>query len=231
MSYALVLGMLSSLTPFLMVGTAPVAEASPDPGWYNPNWTYRRPVTINNPGSALTDYQVLVTNPVYDETGLVGSWHFNEGSGTTAYDSSGRGNNGTLVNGPSWVDGKYGKALEFDGEDDLVSVPHHASLNFGAGDYTLEFWFKWRGTPRASGGFITKQGYWSVPTPFTFWGRPNSMLVGVGSGKEAQGEMRFNTGGEDGKWHHLVLTRTGETITVYVDTAYKNRNCSPLRLN
>ncbi len=36
------------------------------------------------------------------ETGLISYWQFNEGSGTTAADSIG-GNNGTLVNGPTWT--------------------------------------------------------------------------------------------------------------------------------
>ena len=35
-------------------------------------------------------------------SGLVGYWKFNEGSGTEAHDSSGGGNNGTLVNSPAW---------------------------------------------------------------------------------------------------------------------------------
>jgi acid phosphatase type 7 len=38
-------------------------------------------------------------------TGLLGRWGLNEGSGTVAGDSSGRGINGTLVNGPVWTSG------------------------------------------------------------------------------------------------------------------------------
>ena len=30
-------------------------------GWYNTSWQYRIPITINNTGSALTDYQVQVS--------------------------------------------------------------------------------------------------------------------------------------------------------------------------
>lgn len=55
-------------------------------------------------------------------SGLVAYWKFDEGSGTTIHDSSVNNNTGTL-NGPSWVDGKYGKALGFDGIDDYVSTP------------------------------------------------------------------------------------------------------------
>ena len=34
----------------------------------------------------------------------VGIWHLDEGTGTATADSSGNGNNGTLTNGPLWVD-------------------------------------------------------------------------------------------------------------------------------
>ena len=37
--------------------------------------------------------------------GLIGRWGLNEGAGTSALDSSGGGNHGTLVNGPVWVTG------------------------------------------------------------------------------------------------------------------------------
>ena len=67
-------------------------------------------------------------------SGLVLYLTFDEGSGNIAYDYSGNGNNGTLYNGsnvcsnpptsgcPTWVDGKFGKALSFDGVDDYVKV-------------------------------------------------------------------------------------------------------------
>ncbi|MCD6166783.1 DUF2341 domain-containing protein, partial [bacterium] len=73
--------------------------------------------------------------------GVVGNWHFDEGSGSTAYDSSGNDNDGTLTNGPQWVDGKYGKALSFDGSDDYVDIDHKDCLNM-TGDHTLMIWIK-----------------------------------------------------------------------------------------
>ena len=54
--------------------------------------------------------------------GLVGYWSMNEGTGTQAGDASGNKNNGTLTGGPTWVDGKRGKALNFDGIDDNVLI-------------------------------------------------------------------------------------------------------------
>ena len=49
-------------------------------------------------------------------TGLVGYWKFDG----NASDSSGLGNNGTLVGGPTFTTGKIGQALSFDGVDDFV---------------------------------------------------------------------------------------------------------------
>jgi hypothetical protein len=37
------------------------------------------------------------------ESGLVGYWRFDEGSGVIAHDLTANGNNGTLVNGPAWI--------------------------------------------------------------------------------------------------------------------------------
>jgi len=71
--------------------------------------------------------------------GVVGNWHFDEGSGSTAYDSSGNDNDGTLTNGPQWVDGKYGKALSFDGSDDYVDCGTDESLNI-TDAITIEAW-------------------------------------------------------------------------------------------
>ena len=55
---------------------------------------------------------------------LVGWWRFDEGSGTTAFDLSEYGNDGMLQGDPQWVNGKFGKALLFDGVDDFVEIPH-----------------------------------------------------------------------------------------------------------
>jgi hypothetical protein len=47
--------------------------------------------------------QHMNTTLTGSRSGLVGYWQFDEGSGTIAYDSSGHSNNGTLINGPTWI--------------------------------------------------------------------------------------------------------------------------------
>jgi hypothetical protein len=73
-----------------------------------------------------------------DDPYLVGWWMFDDGSGTVAKDSSGKGNDGTLNGGPQWVSGYSGGALKFDGTDDYVDCGNDASLDLTA--WTIAFW-------------------------------------------------------------------------------------------
>ena len=65
----------------------------------------------------------LLTTSSYakiDPKTCIGMWLLDEGSGNVAKDSSGNKNDGKFVEDPKWVDGKFGKALEFDGVDSYV---------------------------------------------------------------------------------------------------------------
>lgn len=86
---------------------------------------------------------------------LVAYWKFDEGSGTVANDSSSYGNNGTLMNGPTWVDGISGKALSFDGVDDSVKVPDSDSLDI-QGPLTIMAWLYPRRVPLWFESFVNK---------------------------------------------------------------------------
>ena len=74
-----------------------------------------------------------------------GVWHFDENTGTIAYDSTGRGNDGTLkpnaVNRPQWTMGINGSALNFDGIDDYVEVSDDDTLDL-TDAITIEAWMK-----------------------------------------------------------------------------------------
>ena len=74
--------------------------------------------------------------------GLVGYWSFDEGSGNIAYDISGAGNHGTLMNNPTWSDGKVSGGLTFDGTDDYINCGDNASLDIGTGDLSITAWIR-----------------------------------------------------------------------------------------
>ncbi len=81
-----------------------------------------------------------------------------EGSGTSAADSTGNGNTGTLQNGPTWVAGQSGQAVSFDGTDDYVSLGTGSLLNVASsGAFILSAWVR-RPSPTApSFPFATRQ--------------------------------------------------------------------------
>jgi len=74
----------------------------------------------------------------------VARWNFDEKTGTSANDISGNANTGTLGGGtesyrPTWVSGKVGGGLSFDGVDDYVNA---GTTNLSAGATTIGMWVK-----------------------------------------------------------------------------------------
>jgi hypothetical protein len=141
-------------------GTNALSSAS------NPTATNATLVLTNLQFSQGGAYSIVVSNSlggttsqpatllVYDPatTSLVGLWRFNEPGGSTALDSSGLGNNGTIIgqNGdvPVRVQGQpgFGSALSFnnDGSDHAyVSIPSNDSLMIGqtsSNAWTITAW-------------------------------------------------------------------------------------------
>jgi hypothetical protein len=64
-----------------------------------------------------------------DKADFVGLWLFDEGAGKTIKDFSSHRNNGTFEGNPKWGKGKFGLALELNGKDEFVQVPHSNSLD------------------------------------------------------------------------------------------------------
>ena len=79
-------------------------------------------------GVFVTIFVVLtLTTPLYaglDDKSLVLYLSFDEGKGGDAGDGSVHGHDGELIKDPKWVNGQFGKALEFDGtKQQYVMVP------------------------------------------------------------------------------------------------------------
>jgi hypothetical protein len=83
------------------------------------------------------------------------------GSGTTWSDLSGNGNNGTLVNGPTFDSGNNG-SIVFDGVDDLVSLGTNMYLYTYDSSYTVDVFLKVNSLSRINGIIGDLQfDYWS----------------------------------------------------------------------
>jgi len=152
-----------------------------------------------------------------EENGLVGYWSFDEGSGTTASDSSGNGNNGTVY-GAAWTDGVSGKALSFDGVNDYVDVTiSNPVLPLGDNSHTIEAWIKPVQNDGSRGvlyyGNIYGGAYsGAVRWLYSDWDGDKGVSCGYYGGEVAT--YNFPT---LNSWTHLAWTYDGTTNKLYVN--------------
>jgi hypothetical protein len=151
-------------------------------------------------------------------TGLVGYWAFEEGKGAKARDSSFNSNHGDLTNmeEADWVDGKLGKALDFDGSDEYVDCGNDSSLSITS-NITIAAWIK--------------SFDWTVNTfPTVLAKRLND------ESKETNYMIQYDGGSlyfyfyNDGwvgyywttlppenEWHHIAVTYNSTNVSLYYD--------------
>ena len=149
-------------------------------------------------------------------SGLVAHYKFDEGAGTTAGDSSGNNNTGTLINGPTRTLGKIGQALNFDGVDDFVNVGTSATYEFGLNSFSVSTWFY---TPanltneyilsRVNGAYTTGWNIGVSGVSTLNW----IVLNGVSSANATMPSFALS------QWHHAVgvVDRTANRSYLYVD--------------
>ena len=100
------------------------------------------PITSAEAPAAIASRGVVIRfwSPAAAHAGLTGLWLLDEISGTTAPNIAIGGTDGTLYNGPAWVnDAQRGQVLQFDGGDDWVDAGFVPALATGD-DFTWSFW-------------------------------------------------------------------------------------------
>ena len=140
-----------------------------------------------------------------DPKNIMGMWLFDEGKGNVATDSSENGNDGD-IHGAKWVDGKFGKALEFDGASNWVEVPHSNTVGFKAGvSFTITCYFK--GT-RVAGSLVGKnyEDTSQVLPWYLLWngGGDNKVTLYLRDTASASFRADGTTEIGDDKWHFVV---------------------------
>jgi hypothetical protein len=155
-------------------------------------------------------FKTLPDIPVSDPN-LVAWWKLDEGQGTTAIDWSGHKNDGTLINGPKWVNGYHDIALEFDGSDDYANFGNTSSWPAGNSARSICGWGK---TDTIASGWRWIAAYGSAGTSLAmFIGLNGQSLYGGGYGDDV-----FIDGfWEVDVWHHICLTYDGTTAKLYAD--------------
>ena len=134
------------------------------------------------------------------------------GIGITWTDISGNGNNGTLVNGPTYTSANGG-SLIFDGTNDYVNCGNGTSINFGTGDMTASVWMK-RSNLVTGGRLYAKGGFTSDAGTTATAGFGLAMFTGLSNGVAPTGQARVTPVSPipagSGEWVNavMVLERT-----------------------
>lgn len=162
--------------------------------------------------SAEVSDVIPTTSPT---AGLVAAYGFEESSGATVTDASPAGNNGSIAGAVRTTSGRYGRALSFDGVDDVVTVADATSLDLSA-SMTIEAWvypielsgFRTIAMKERQGGFAYGlRAHDNAPRP--------SAIVYVGSDASAPGTtaLPLNT------WTHAAATYDGTNLRLYINGA------------
>lgn len=183
--------------------------------------TLRRFVAID-PGSELhsefrfeADYWFDVSTSLV--TGLVAYWKFDDAIGMTATDFSVHGNNGALTDmlGTEWTTGKIGGALEFDGIDDHVQVPHAAELN-GSIALTYAAWVfphSWSGIRQIMAKSVHAGG--SGPAQMGIFSESGQLYVRA---ETTGGQINVGTALPPlDNWTHVAGVFDGSILRVYIN--------------
>jgi|1186.fasta_scaffold16415_2 hypothetical protein len=161
---------------------------------------------------------LIAVAPASAATNVVGHWSFDEGSGAKAADDSGLANHGTLEGAATWIDGKRGKALGFDGATARVRVPSTASLQ--PANVSVSAWVRSAGTPGRFKYLVAKGATSCIAAAY-------ALYTGASGGLEfyvsANGGLTYATSSDagqgvwDGAWHHVAGTFDGTAVRMYVD--------------
>jgi prepilin-type N-terminal cleavage/methylation domain-containing protein len=184
---------------------------------------------------------LLYSSQVYHALGadIVGNWNFDDGSGTTAIDSSGYNNTGTLINGPVWTTdtpqkaagqgaGKY--ALSFDGVDDYVQTNLLPAMTFN--EMSAGVWIKSSGTTGSLYDRIFAYLGWNPGFLFAITENSAGGKARVYLWDNHEDSLTGNISINDNTWHYVVFTwkAVDGIIRIYVDGALDNSKTSTVNM-
>jgi len=152
---------------------------------------------------------------------LIGSWKFEETSGTTAYDSSTYINNGTINGIPTQTTGSCGMALNFDGIDDYITVPNSTSINAITNKITIMAWVY--NTPTGNTHDIMERWLYGTGVnerSYNLYINANGKISFGLSSDGTSTNAKWLTSQDSitgSQWTHIAATSDGSTMKIYIN--------------
>ncbi|MEI7900048.1 MAG: LamG-like jellyroll fold domain-containing protein [bacterium] len=157
-------------------------------------------------------------SPAGADPSLIARWSFDEGSGTTLNDSSGKGNDGNLLSAAWSTAGRFGNCLYFDGISAKAVVPD-GSWNTDA-PKTFVAWYKRDGTDH--GGDVFEHCLTGgIVGAFRFFDNGDGMAF-VGYDGNNKDTWVTAPGTAAGAWRMVAVTLTQERVNIYQDGVSAN---------
>ena len=147
--------------------------------------------------------------------GPVGYWKLDDKTGTTTIDSSGNGINGTLNDGPVWINGKYGNAVSFDGGNDDISLTS-SQLEISS-SITVEAWVYPEDTGAGDYNGIFSSGAGSEGFYFEIINDGGSEINRLALWENGGGFSTANNVIVPNRWQHVAAVVDNNASTIYVN--------------
>ena len=137
------------------------------------------------------------------------------GSGTTWTDLSGKGNNGTLTNGPTFDNGNGG-SIVLDGTNDYVQSGTSSDLIIGTKDYTMSLWFKYD-SAKSEMVLMDNRTADNNGTTFTLIQVGDFMRVNVWEDNISDFSFESSTNLSANTWYNITYTRISNSASMYIN--------------
>jgi len=152
---------------------------------------------------------------------IIGHWKFDETSGSIANDSTSNENNGN-VTGTAIEPGVLGNArVFFPGSEDRVEIGDLDLFEFTNNEFTLSAWVSTTTVLSSSKGIITKRDDTTNNNSFSLI-LDSSGLIDFSASSDGStnvSQVSSSTAVNDGQWHLITVTRSGQDYNLYIDGA------------
>ena len=189
---------------------------------YNAGSAIQFGTTTQNIGGTTTSLEYCIPGDASFCAPPIAEWKMDEGVGTSVVDTSGNNNTGTLINSPTWAQGKIGKAINFNRS--LNQGVSHSTTNLTTNARTISMWLK----PAFNGNDGLSHTLWEIAggccsanqvllfkysANILYW----RVLTPTGTIQDVTLSTPDDTYFKSGRWMYISATYDSTGMKLYID--------------